>query len=155
MMASVSMLMRSSGAAMPLWCTNGSISDFLRREFAHVGDAAGDGRGGHGGGTGEMRPGARPLAVLEVAVGAGNHALLAAEMLAAGEKAHGAAGLPPLETRRGEDAVEPFGLGSRLHPAGTGHADGPDAVGDVPPPQNLGGRAQVAQPTVRARADER
>src|SRR6056297_3976724 len=106
MMASVSMLMRKSGAAMPVWVTNGSISPNLPRELAHVGDASGDGGSGHRGGAGEVGTGAGALPVLEVAVGAGDHPLPAAEVLAAGEETHGAAGLTPFEPGGGEDFVE-------------------------------------------------
>ena len=51
-------------------------------------------------------------------------------------------------------SCEALALGLALHLVGAGHDHHPDAVGDVPALERRGGEAQVADPAVRARADE-
>ena len=73
-----------------------------------------DRRRGRHGRAYQVRAPTEALPALEITV-RGRGTMLAGEQLVGihGE-AHGAPGLPPLETRRGEDLVETLGLGLRF-----------------------------------------
>ena len=63
-------------------------------------------------------------------------------------------GAAPVEAGAPEDLVESLPLGLRLDLLGAGDDHRVDAVGDLVAVDDVGGRAQVADPRVRARADE-
>src|SRR5512145_2298956 len=69
----------------------------------------------------EMGTPAGALAPLEIAVRGRGTALAGLQAVLVHPKAHGAAGLSPLEARVAEDAVEALALGLRLHEAGARH----------------------------------
>src|SRR5690606_34984852 len=69
-------------------------------------------------------------------------------------EAHRAAGLAPFSAGRADVLVETLGLRLALHLVGARHDHEPDAVRDLAALEQLRGRANVAQPAVRARADE-
>src|SRR5690606_40243111 len=104
MMASVSMLARSSGRATPETCSNFCIA---RLPFAVIDDAARHRGGGGAGGTGQVRARARPLAPLEVAAGGGAAALPRRHLVGVHAHAPGAARLAPLEAALGAAPVQP------------------------------------------------
>src|SRR2546428_14041447 len=68
-----------------------------------------------------MRPPARALAALEVAVGGRGATLAGREPVRIHAEAHRAAGLAPLEAGIAEDAVEALALGLLLHQARARH----------------------------------
>ena len=113
-----------------------------------------DRRRGRGQRRGEERPAALALAALEVPVRGADRVLAGRQLVAVHRDAHRAAGLAPLGAGRPEDRVEPLALGLALHLVRAGHDHHPDAVGDLVALEDLGGEAEVADPAVRARADE-
>src|SRR5215472_12404257 len=106
MMASVSMLSRTRGAATAVRMMKGSISAVTRGDLPGIGDATGESRCGDGLRRGQMGARLGTLAALEIAVGGADDALAEPKAFAAGEETHRTARLAPLETGRQEDAVE-------------------------------------------------
>src|SRR5450631_3848459 len=123
MMASVSTLARSSGATRPVRtrkaCMIGALS-----QPTHVDEVAGDARRRRHGGTHQVRPPARSLAAFEVAIRRRGAALAGLEPILVHGQAHRAARLAPLESGGGENSIEAFALGLRLHRAGAGNDHG-------------------------------
>src|SRR5271154_4609089 len=118
----------NSGAAMPVWLTNGCTSRRPRQQLPHIGNAAGDRGRRRGGRARQMGAHFWPLAVLEIAIG-GRHATLtglAAVAVAAG--AHRAAGFAPEEPGVAEYAVESRRLRLAFYARGAGHHHGDDAL---------------------------
>src|SRR5262245_3217417 len=99
MMRSVSTLARSMGAATAVSATNASTSGLaVAQELAHIGEAARHRGGRRHRRAHQVRPDARTLAALEVAVRRGRDALTASTEVAVHPDAHRASGLAPLET---------------------------------------------------------
>src|SRR4051794_21223224 len=114
MIWSVSMLMRMSGAAMPVTLTSCSmVASLSIHQLAGIGDAAGERRCGDRRWARQMGPRLRPLSAFEIAVGRADDALLLQPVVAR-MAAQRAAGFMPLETGVLEHRVEPFRLGRRL-----------------------------------------
>src|SRR3712207_8224999 len=88
---------------------------------ADVDEVAGDGGGGGHLRADEVGAAALALAALEVAVGGGGAALARLEDVRVHAEAHRAAGLPPLEARLAEDAVQPLLLRLELDQRRAGH----------------------------------
>src|SRR4051812_10669179 len=86
MMTSVSMLPRMMGAAIAVRMVNGFGMSAPHR--SHVGDDAGDGRGGGTGRACQMGPRPRALAADEIAVRGRDRALAGRNRFAVGGKAH-------------------------------------------------------------------
>ena len=82
------------------------------------------------------------------------HALLGPGDVGIHAEAHRASRVAPLEAGVGEDAVEALGLGLRLDPHRARHDERLHAGRHVLAAHDLGGCPQVAQPAVRAGADE-
>src|SRR3954465_15062495 len=95
---------------------------------------------------------AAALASLEVAVRGRGAALAGLEDVGVHAQAHRAAGRAPVEAGRLEDLVEPLGLGLGAHGLRAGHDHRVHALGDLAALDERGGRAQVADPRVRAGA---
>ena len=76
------------------------------------------------------------------------------QLVAVHGDAHRAAGLAPVGAGGPEDLGEALALGLALHLVRAGHDHQPHAVGDVPVLEHAGGEPQVADPAVRADADE-
>ena len=110
--------------------------------------------GGGGQRRGEERPPALALAALEVAVRGRDRVLAGRQLVAVHGDAHRAAGLAPFGAGRPEDVGEALVLGLLLHLLAARHDHHPDAVGDLPVAQDRRGEAEVADPAVRAAADE-
>src|SRR5439155_24763891 len=91
----------------------------------------------------------------EVAVaGRGAH-LATLELVVVHAEAHRAAGFAPLKAGLLEDLVQALGLGGLGHLLGAGHDQRAYVLGDLALLRDLGGDAQIRQPAVGARADER
>src|SRR3546814_7364803 len=86
----------------------------------------------------------------EIAVGGGDASRAAWHPVAIGGDAQAAAGLAPLESGVGENAVQPFGF--RRSPHGFGAGDDPcrDVRGGVLAADDSGGFAQIRQPRIGA-----
>src|SRR5215218_2427486 len=97
---------------------------------------------------------AAALAALEVAVGGRCAALAGREDVGVHAQAHRAARAAPVEAGGAEDLVEPLPLGLDRDLLGARHDHRVDAARDLAALDDLGGRAQVADPRVRAGADE-
>src|SRR5262249_4808858 len=132
-------------------------SSFSRvlRQSTNVDEMSGDrGRSGHRG-THQMRPTARTLATLEIAVRRRSTAFTRLEPVVVHREAHRAARLAPFEARVAKRAVEAFGFRLRLHESRTGHDHRePDIVGDPAAARHARRFPQVLDPRVRARPDE-
>src|SRR6478736_10440261 len=123
MIWSVSTAERFSGAAMPVWVVNFSMSGSLsvRGRSDELAQIAGTGEcAAHGGGRcderrDQVRAAALALASFEVAVARGGAALPRCELVGIHAQAHRAPGEAPLGTERLEDLVEPLGLGLQAH----------------------------------------
>ena len=76
------------------------------------------------------------------------------QLVAVHRDAHRAAGLAPVGAGGLEDVGQALALGLALHLVAAGHDHQRDAVGDLAVLERRGGEAQVADPAVRARADE-
>src|SRR5216117_784072 len=124
------------------------------RQRPRVADHAVDRRNGGRQWRGQERPPALALAALEVAVRRADRVLPGRELVAVHRNAHRAAGLTPLGTGGPEDLVQALPLGLTLHLVGAGDDHHPDAVGDLAITEDFGRQAEVADPAVRARADE-
>src|SRR3954447_13313243 len=97
MIWSVSILMRMSGAAMPVILTSCSIGHPSSvRELTGIGDVPGKRRGGDRRRARQMGSGLRPLAALEVAVGGADNALIL-QAIVAHMAAQRTAGFMPFE----------------------------------------------------------
>src|SRR5262245_53084430 len=125
MIWSVSTLTRSSGTAMPVSLTNGSIVNLLKmpqRLFpvADVDEMPGDGGGGGHLRADEMRASAPALAPLEVAVRGRGAALTRLEDVRVHAQTHRAARLAPVETGLLEDPVQPLRFGLLFDRCGAG-----------------------------------
>ena len=105
-------------------------------------------------GRDEVRAPAAALAALEVAVRGRGAALAGLEDVGVHPQAHRAARGAPVEAGGAEDVVEPLGLGLRGHGLGARDDHRVDVGGDLAALDERGGGAQVADPRVRARADE-
>src|SRR5215217_6555213 len=111
------------------------------------------GRRGHLG-RHEVRAPAAALAALEVAVRRRRAALAGREDVRVHPEAHRAAGGAPVEPGGGEDAVDSLRLGLRAHLLGAGHHHRPHVGAHLAALDHARGGAQVADPGVRAGADE-
>src|SRR5438046_303426 len=101
-----------------------------------------------------MRAPTASLAALEVAVGGRGAALARLEDVGIHSQAHRAAGGAPVKAGVAKDAIEALGLRLSLDLLRAGYDHGVDARRDTVPRDHLGGRPQVADARVRARADE-
>src|SRR5690606_31416065 len=112
--------------------------------------------GGRGGGdrAREYRARARALTTLEVAVARAHGELAGRHDVAVHADAHRAAGLPPLPARRADDLVETFRFGFALRLIRSGHDEQAHVVGDLAALEDTRRVANIAEPAVRARADE-
>src|SRR6516164_4219699 len=110
MIASVSTFSRSSGATTPVCTMNFSMirDPEPLPQLANVDEMTFDRRGGCHRRAHEVRASARALAAFEVAVRGGRAALARLESVRVHREAH-------REARFGEDLVEAFALGLRLH----------------------------------------
>src|SRR4051794_13047232 len=114
MIWSVSILMRMSGAAMPVILTSCSIGrPSSVRELTGIGDVPGERRRGNRRRTRQMGPGLRSLPALEIAVCRADDALILQPVIAH-VAAQRAAGFMPFEPGLLEDPVEPFRLCRRF-----------------------------------------
>src|SRR5215475_14932904 len=94
------------------------------------------------------------LAADEIAVGGRHTALAGRNRVAVDRETHRAAGLAPFEAGLEKDAVQPLGLGLPLDVLRARDDPGPHMACHLAALGDLGGVAQVAQPTVGARTDE-
>ncbi len=111
------------------------------------------------GGGGDLRrhevgAAALALAAFEVAVGGGRGALTGGQLVGVHAQAHGAAGVPPFGSGLLEDLVQALVDGLETDAGGAGDDQHPQAVGDPPAAQDVGGGPQVLDAAVRAGADE-
>src|SRR2546423_873264 len=90
------------------------------------------------------------LPALEIAVRRGSATLAGRELVRVHRETHRASRLAPVESRRLEDLVEPFGLGLLLHETGARHDHGANIRADVLALRNLRNLAQVLDPAVGA-----
>src|SRR6266571_5469000 len=112
-------------------------------------------RGGRGDGRrDQMRPSAGSLTALEVAIRRGCAPFTRAKNVRIHTEAHRTARVTPLEPGIREDAIESFALRVGLHAHRSGHDQSADAGPNVAPAYDLGGRAEILDARVRARADE-
>src|SRR5881275_2875164 len=111
MIWSVSTFSLSSGAASPVWRTNGCIASLPLPDIDEVPLHRRRGRHGR---TDEVRPAQLALPALEVPVGGRGAALAGLENVRVHPQAHRAACLAPVESRFPEDPVEPLRLGLTL-----------------------------------------
>src|SRR5947207_1527330 len=81
--------------------------------------------------------------------------LAAFETIRVHPEAHRAAGAPPLESRVGEDLVQPARFGGPAHAAGSGNDERFHVRGDVMASDQPRGLFEIRQPPVGARSDER
>src|ERR1700674_3614262 len=115
---------------------------------------------GDGGGCGhdradEVRAAVFALAALEIAVAGAGAALMGRQNVGIHADAHAAAGVAPLEARRGENLVEAFFFRLRLDAAGAGHNQRLlDAFSHVLAFDKMGGSAQIVEARIGTRADE-
>src|SRR5918997_3694520 len=123
-------------------------------ELARGGEAAHDGRRRRDHGAHEVRPSALALAPLEVAVGGRGAALTGLQDVRVHPEAHRATRVAPLEAGGGEDLVEALLLGLLLDAHGAGDDEGADALFDPVALEDAGGRPQVLDAGVGARAEE-
>src|SRR5215211_3162261 len=170
MIWSVSTSARSSTLTLPATVRTGSMSgssagrpdtrsDVARRRPAvvpgpDVDEVPLDRRGGGHLGGDEVRAAAAALAALEVAVRRRGAALARREDVGVHPEAHRAAGAAPVEAGGAEDLVQALPLGLDGDLLGAGHDHRVDAARDPAALDDLGRRPQVADPRVRARADE-
>src|SRR3954470_18889720 len=139
MIRSVLTSLQWSTATRPRCVTNGSIGGSsslglglgLAEHLADVDEVARDGGGGGHGGADEVGPAAGPLTPLEVAVARAGRALAGGELVGVHRQAHAAARLTPLDAGRGEDLVEPLGLGLVADRLAPGDHQGADAFGHL------------------------
>src|SRR5437868_12728510 len=123
MIWSVSILIRMSGAAMPVILTSCSIGrPSSVRELTGVGDVPGERRRGDRRRARQMGPGPWPLPALEIAVCRADDALIL-QPVVAHVAAERATGFMPFETGLLEDRVEPFRLRRRLDLGRAGNAE--------------------------------
>ena len=114
-----------------------------------VGQVPGEGgRGGHRRGE-QVGPTTTPLAPLEVAIGGGGAALARLQDVGIHPQAHRAPGVPPLEPRLLEDAVEPLRLGLQLDGGRAGDHHRAHTGMDVPATHDRGGRLHRYTPDGR------
>src|SRR5258707_9175127 len=123
-------------------------------ELTWVCDDAGDRRRGGGQGRCQVRPAALALAAFEVPVRRAHRDLAGRQLVAVHRDAHRAAGLAPVGASGAEDLVEALRLGLALDLIRSRDDEHPDALVDAPPTHRRGREAKVADPAVRARADE-
>src|SRR5260370_18397254 len=97
MIWSVSILMRRSGAAMPVTLTSCSMAPSSAQDLARVGDAPGEPRCGDRRRARQMRARLRSLPAFEIAVRRADDTLLLHPVVAH-MAAHAAPGVMPLET---------------------------------------------------------
>src|SRR5438045_4105876 len=105
-------------ATAALTCTRSSPASAIGASpalLAYVGEVAHERGGGGHRRAHEVGAAAGALAAFEVAVGRARATLPGFEDVGVHPEAHRAAGLPPLEARLREDAVEALGLGLALH----------------------------------------
>src|SRR5213082_1434441 len=100
-----------------------------------------------------MRSLTATLPTLEVAVRRRCAALPRRERVGVHPQAHRAAGVAPLRTGLGEDAVQALLLGLLLHEHRSRYDENSHARCDAATTQHLCGRAQVFHPAVRAGAE--
>src|SRR4029450_13540267 len=129
MMTSVSMLPRMIGAAIAVSVLNGFGMSAPHR--SHVGDGAGDGRGGRTGRACQMGARPRALATDKIAVGGRDRALTGGYGFAVGGKGHRKSRVPAREGGIGKDIVEPFGDRITLDGFRARHHPGTDARGHL------------------------
>src|SRR6185295_6872036 len=102
----------------------------------------------------QERSTALALTALEVAVRGAHGVLPWRQLVAVHGDAHRAAGLAPVAARRAEDVVEALALRLALHFVRAGHHHQPDAIRNLAAVERRSGQPQVADPAVRAAADE-
>src|SRR5258708_23518263 len=113
MIWSVSILMRASGAAMPVTLTSCSMAPSSAQDLARVSDAPGERRCGDRRRARQMRSCLRPLPAFEIAVRRADDALVLQPVITH-MAAKGATRFMPFETGILENPVESFRLGRRL-----------------------------------------
>src|SRR5665213_2013446 len=130
MIASVSMLSRTSGMTMLDSAVSGSIA------LAHhrgIGDAAGERRRSRGQRACEVRARARALAALEVAVRRRYAARARRHRIVVDRDAHRTSRFAPFEARVGENTIDSFALGIPAHGGRTGDDHRAHAARDLAP----------------------
>src|SRR5258708_417393 len=152
MIWSVSILMRRSGAAIPVTLTNCSMSPSSVHDFARVGNVPSKRRGRDRCRTRQMRARLRSLAALEIAVRRADDPLVLQSFIAH-MAAEAATGLVPFETGILENPVEPFRLGRRLDLSRARNAEALDARCDLAAFEDARGDAQIADPRVSTGPD--
>src|SRR6185437_2735695 len=153
MIWSVSILMRRSGAAIPVTLTSCSIAVASSvHELAGVGDAAGERRGRDRRRARQVRARPRSRPALEIAVRGADDALVL-QPVVAHVAAERTTGFMPLEPGILENLVEPLRLGGRLDLGRAGDAQTGDAGRDPAALDDARGDAQVADPRIGAGAD--
>src|SRR3954454_11431067 len=150
MIWSVSMWSRSRTLTSPEISFTGSIS----LPLSDVDEVALDGGRGSHLGRDEVGAPAAALAPLEVAVGGRGAALARRQDVRVHAQAHRAARGPPVEPGGAEDLVEALLLRLEAHLLGARDDHRVHRGGHAPALDQRGGGAQVADPRVRAGADE-
>src|SRR5918998_1746083 len=123
-------------------------------ELARGGEAAHHGRRRRDDGAHEVGSAALALTSFEVAVGGRGATLARLQDVRVHAEAHRAPGVAPLEASLREDLVEALLLGLLLDAHGAGDYEGADALFDPVALEDAGGRPQVLDAGVGARAEE-
>src|SRR5580704_16565820 len=151
MIASVSMLSCTRGAATAVSSLNASIST---RQRAGVRDASGDCGRRHRRWARQVRTRFRSLPALEIPVGRADHALPQPETFASCIKTHRAAGLAPFEAGGLEDEIQALLLREPLDRRRSWNADRAHAWRHLAILEDCRRAAQIAQSAVGAGADK-
>src|SRR5512146_2038224 len=152
MIWSVSTLARGSGTTRPSCWRMGCIS-VLELPGAHIDEVPTDGGGGSHRRADQVSAPAATLAALEVAVTGGCAALAGLQGVGVHAQAHGAAGLPPFEAGRAENAIQPFFLRGGLDLPRTGHDHGAHRGSNLVTLRHARRGAQVLDARIGAGAD--